>query len=82
MRARLRIALGDMDALDPARCISRAQSSRDCGSATSSFELRAMSISACLTIQDTMPGLAPQQLTAVTPPGRRRRKSSKLSRSA
>ncbi len=41
-----------------------------------------MSMSACFTIQETMPGLAPQQLTAVTPPGRRRRSSSTPSRSA
>src|SRR5882757_2487842 len=35
-----------------------------------------------LHIHETMPGLAPQQLTAVMPPGRRRRRSSTLSRSA
>jgi hypothetical protein len=33
-------------------------------------------------LQDTIPGLALQQLTAVTPPGRRRRNSRMSSRSA
>ena len=66
----------------PTRAISRAQPSREVGSAKSSFSSVATSSSACFTIQDTMPGLAPQQLTAVTPPGRRRRTSSTPSRSA
>ena len=68
--------------LTPARRISAAQPSRVLGSGAVMPRSRTTSSSACLTIQDTMPGLAPQQLTAVTPPGRRRRSSSTLSRSA
>ena len=42
-----------------------------------------MLTSACLTNQDTMPGLAPQQDTAVVPPGLRLRlAASVVSRSA
>jgi hypothetical protein len=68
--------------LTPRRWASRAHSSRDAGSATSTLRSAARFTSACFTIHDTMPGLAPQQLTAVTPPGRRRRTSSTPSRSA
>ena len=41
-----------------------------------------MSSSACFTNQDTMPGLAPQQETAVEPPGDRRFSVRTVSRSA
>ena len=68
--------------LMPTRCISAAHSSRVFGSPAETPVSRATSSSACLTNQDTMPGLAPQQFTAVTPPGRRRRRSSTRSRSA
>ena len=61
--------------LTPTRCISFAQSSRVFGSSALTPVSRATSSSACLTNHDTMPGLAPQQLTAVTPPGRRLRRS-------
>ena len=63
----LGVALGDVDALDAdALRISRAQSSRRLWARRRRAECRAaMSSSACLTNQDTMPGLAPQQLTAV-----------------
>ena len=79
----LGIAFGDVDALDadplhqPRPLLARAGllvRDADDRAATSS--------SACLTIQETMPGLAPQQLTAVMPPGRRRRRSRTLSRRA
>src|SRR6478752_886474 len=42
----------------------------------------AMLSKACLTNQDTMPGLAPQHDTAVGPPGRLRRAARMLSRNA
>ena len=73
----LGVALGDVDALDADALHQRAPSPR--GSSARRAETpvsRATSSSACLTNQDTMPGLAPQQFTAVTPPGRRRRRSS------
>ncbi len=79
----LGVALGDVDALDAERAASAAPSPRGSSARRTATPVsRATSSSACLTIQDTMPGLAPQQLTAVTPPGRRRRTSSTLSRSA
>src|SRR5258708_1096447 len=48
---------------------SQPQPSRLFGSSNGVLESRAMSSSACLTNQDTMPGLAPQVETAVVPPG-------------
>ena len=66
----LGVALGDVDALDadalhqPRPLLAGLRLGR-----TSTPVSRAMSSSACLTIQDTMPGLAPQQLTAVDPAG-------------
>ena len=68
--------------LTPTFCISRHQSSRSLGTVRLETGVAGQIKSACLTNQDTMPGLAPQQLTAVTPPGRRLRRASTLSRSA
>ena len=47
--------------------MSLAHPSRVLGSATLILVSRAMSISACFTNQETMPGFAPQQETAVGP---------------
>ena len=57
--------------LTPAFFISLAQPSRSscAGSLKSSPRSVARLTSACLTNHDTMPGLAPQQETAVVPPG-------------
>jgi hypothetical protein len=61
--------------------MSLAHSSRDFGSSCSMSVSLAMSRSACFTNQDTMPGLAPQQFTAVGSPGDFRRASRMFSRS-
>ena len=62
---------------------SRAQSSREFGSSKVSPTSVATLSSACLTNHDTMPGLAPQQDTAVVlPAGRLRLAASVISRSA
>src|SRR5215475_5212865 len=55
--------------LMPAFLASRAHSSRVFGSLNFNPMSPAMLSSACLTNQETMPGLAPQQDTAVGPPG-------------
>ncbi len=68
--------------LTPSLRASSPQPSRLFGSLNSVLVSRAMSIRACLTNQDTMPGLAPQVDTAVVPPGLLRRASSSVSRSA
>src|SRR6476620_8394101 len=57
--------------LTPACRIKSAHSALDFGSGTLSFRSDATSSSACLTKKETMPGLAPQQETAVVEPGRR-----------
>ena len=64
--------------LTPAFLASRAQSSRVFGSLNLSFRSPATLISACLTNQDTMPGLAPQQDTAVVLPGLRARLAARV----
>ena len=64
----LRVALGDVDALDAQPLHQLGPASRDRAALATSILCRAaMSISACLTNHDTMPGLAPQQETAVGP---------------
>ncbi len=68
--------------LTPSVWASRPQPSRLFGSFTSVLVSRAMSSSACLTNQDTMPGLAPQVDTAVVPPGLLCLAASSVSRSA
>src|SRR5207247_2071490 len=55
--------------LTPSFWASRPQPSRLFGSSNGVWLSRAISSSACLTNQDTMPGLAPQVETAVGPPG-------------
>src|SRR5207253_11208888 len=55
--------------LTPSLWASWPQPSRLLGSLNGVLVSCAMSISACLTNQDTMPGLAPQVDTAVVPPG-------------
>ena len=59
--------------LTPSLWASWPQPSRLFGSLNGVLVSRAMSSSACLTNQDTMPGLAPQHDTAVVPPGLRAR---------
>ena len=78
----LRVALGDMHALDAEALREPPHSSRVFGSAAFSPRSAARLTSACLTNQETMPGLAPQQETAVDPPGFLRRSASTVSRSA
>jgi len=58
---------GNVKAFYPSRFMSFAQASRVVGSMTAIFMSRARSSNACLTSQDTMPGFAPQQETAVGP---------------
>ncbi len=55
----------------PACRIRSAHSAFVFGSGTLSFMSDATSSSACLTMNETMPGLAPQQETAVVEPGLR-----------
>ena len=78
----LRVPFGDVDALDAERhgepSPVLARRGRGARWPTASATLS----SACLTNQDTMPGLAPQVLTAVGPPGRLRRRSISDSRKA
>ena len=78
----LRVALGDMHALD-------AEALRDaapflCSSALAALSPRSAArlTSACLTNQETMPGLAPQQETAVVRRDCARRSASTVSRRA
>ena len=59
--------------LTPSFLASWPQSSRPAGSLNLSLVSLATLSSACLTNQDTMPGLAPQQDTAVVLPGLRAR---------
>ena len=68
--------------LTPALCISCAQPSRVFGSSKSRPISEAILTSACFTNHETMPGFAPQQETAVVPPGFRRLAASTVSRSA
>src|SRR5436305_1500699 len=68
--------------LTPSLCASWPQPSRLFGSLISVLVSRAMSSSACLTNHDTMPGLAPQDDTAVVPPGLLRLAACSVSRSA
>ena len=55
--------------LTPSFLASSPHSSRVFGSSNLTSRSPATLNSACLTNQDTMPGLAPQQETAVVPPG-------------
>ncbi len=68
--------------LTPACRIRSAHSALVFGFGALSFRSAATLSSACLTNQDTMPGLAPQQETAVVPPGEARRAARTVSRSA
>src|ERR1700722_5448176 len=68
--------------LTPSRCARRAHSSLDLGSEALSPRSLARLTSPCLTNQETIPGLAPQQETAVEPPGFLRRSASTVSRKA
>ena len=55
--------------LIPSFCASFAHCSWLSGMPVFTFVSRAISRIACFTNQETMPGLAPQQETAVGPPG-------------
>ncbi|GJE35563.1 hypothetical protein LDDCCGHA_5782 [Methylobacterium oxalidis] len=68
--------------LTPRSFISAAHSSRLFGSGRDRPVSAAMLRSACLTNHETMPGLAPQQETAVGPPGLASRASRMRFRSA
>ena len=78
----LGVALGDVNALDAEALREPAPLFARLRLAPLSPRSAARLTSACLTNQDTMPGLAPQQETAVVPPGFLRRSASTVSRSA
>ncbi len=68
--------------LTPSACISRAQPARSAGAAAGAPVSAAIRNSASFRSHDTMPGFAPQQLTAVVPPGCARASARTASRSA
>ena len=68
--------------LTPSDCISRAHPARSRGGSAGWPVSAASRSSASFSSQETMPGLAPQQLTAVGPPGFARFSALIASRSA